>query len=90
MKTALFIALGIFALGYLIVWVRHARHAREGVGKPTPLDIERVTQTLAAAVQDARENQRDLSIRWSSAEAQMTRKATRLVREYMRQAWNEV
>jgi uncharacterized membrane protein YfcA len=39
MKTALFIALGIFALGYLIVWVRHARHAREGVGKPAPLDI---------------------------------------------------
>jgi malonate decarboxylase gamma subunit len=58
--------------------------------QPTPQDIEKVSRELASAVQDAREGPRDLSIRWSSAQAEKTRKATRLVRERMRQAWNEV
>lgn len=39
MKTALFIGLGIFTLGYLFVWIQQARHARPSVNKPSPLDI---------------------------------------------------
>ena len=67
----------------------HALLHADNPEQPTPQDIEKVSQELAAAAQDAREGQRDLSIRWSSAEAEKTRKATRLVRERMRQAWNE-
>jgi malonate decarboxylase gamma subunit len=66
----------------------HALLRADNPERPTPHDIESVSQSLAAAVQDARENQRDLSIRWSSAEAQKTRQATRLVRERMQRAWN--
>jgi uncharacterized membrane protein YfcA len=39
MKTALFIGLAIFTLGYLFVWIRQARRARQASGKPSPLDI---------------------------------------------------
>ena len=39
MKTALFLALGVFALGYLIIWIRQARHAHRAASKPTVLDI---------------------------------------------------
>jgi uncharacterized membrane protein YfcA len=39
MKTALFIGLGIFALGYLMVWIQQARQSRQTPRKPTPLDI---------------------------------------------------
>jgi biotin-independent malonate decarboxylase gamma subunit len=66
----------------------HALLRADNPERPTPHDIESVSQSLAAAVQDARENQRDLGIRWSSAEAQKTRQATRLVRERMQRAWN--
>jgi uncharacterized membrane protein YfcA len=39
MKTALFIGLGIFTLGYLFIWIRQARHAHQAAGKPSLLDI---------------------------------------------------
>jgi uncharacterized membrane protein YfcA len=39
MKTALFVGLGMFALGYLIVWIQQARNSRQTPRKPTPLDI---------------------------------------------------
>jgi malonate decarboxylase gamma subunit len=67
----------------------HALLHADNPEQPTPRDIEKVSQELAAAARDAREKPRDLSIRWSSAEAQETRKATRLVRERIRQAWGE-
>jgi uncharacterized membrane protein YfcA len=38
MKTALFIALAIFAVGYLLVWIRQAKQSGQS-GKPAPLDI---------------------------------------------------
>jgi len=67
----------------------HALLHADSPEQPKPQDIKKVSQDLAAAAQDAREGPLDLSNRWSSAEAQVTRKATRLVREHMRQAWNE-
>lgn len=39
MKTALFIGLAIFALGYLIVWIQQARHSLQTPRKPGPIDI---------------------------------------------------
>ncbi len=39
MITALFIALGIFTLGYLFIWIQQARHAHQGSSKTSPLDI---------------------------------------------------
>jgi len=39
MKTALFIGLGVFALGYLVVWIRQARQSRQTPRQPSPLDI---------------------------------------------------
>jgi len=39
MKTALFIGLGIFTLGYLLIWIQQARHARQAASTPSPLDI---------------------------------------------------
>jgi uncharacterized membrane protein YfcA len=39
MKTALFIGLGIFALGYLFIWIQQARRAPQASSKPSPLDI---------------------------------------------------
>jgi uncharacterized membrane protein YfcA len=39
MKTALFVGLGIFALGYLFIWIQQARRAPQASGKPSPLDI---------------------------------------------------
>ena len=39
MKTALFIGLGIFTLGYLLVWIRHARSLHQHAGRPAPLDL---------------------------------------------------
>jgi malonate decarboxylase gamma subunit len=68
----------------------HALLHADNPDQPTAEDIRKVSHELAAAAQDAREGLRDLSIRWSSAQAEETRKATRLVREHMRQAWNEV
>jgi len=38
MLIALFIGLGVFALGYLIVWIQQARHSSQS-GRPGPLDI---------------------------------------------------
>jgi biotin-independent malonate decarboxylase gamma subunit len=67
----------------------HALLHADNPEQPTQQDIEKVSRELAAAVQDASQGQRDLSIRWSCAEAEKTRKATRLVREHMRQAWSE-
>jgi uncharacterized membrane protein YfcA len=39
MITILFIALGIFTLGYLFVWIQQARQVRQGSSKPSALDI---------------------------------------------------
>ncbi len=39
MLTALFIGLAIFSLGYLIVWIQQARHAKQGPSRPSPLDL---------------------------------------------------
>ncbi|HEX3744029.1 MAG TPA: sulfite exporter TauE/SafE family protein [Bryobacteraceae bacterium] len=39
MKTALLIALAIFALGYVIVWIQQARHSQQTPRKPGPVDI---------------------------------------------------
>jgi uncharacterized membrane protein YfcA len=39
MKTALFIGLGIFTLGYLFVWTQQAMRTRQPSGRPSPLDI---------------------------------------------------
>jgi len=39
MLIALFAGLGIFALGYLIVWIQQARHSSQPSRKPTPLGI---------------------------------------------------
>lgn len=39
MKSILFIGLGVFALGYLFVWIRHARHSRQPGARPSALDI---------------------------------------------------
>jgi len=39
MKTALFIGLGIFTLGYLFIWVRQIVRTRQASGRPSPLDI---------------------------------------------------
>jgi uncharacterized membrane protein YfcA len=39
MKTALFIGLGIFTLGYLLIWIRQIARTRQASGAPSPLDI---------------------------------------------------
>lgn len=39
MKTALFIGLGIFTLGFLFIWVRQIARTRQTPGAPSPLDI---------------------------------------------------
>ena len=39
MKAALFIALGIFTVGYLFVWIRQMARVRDSSGKPSPLDL---------------------------------------------------
>ena len=64
----------------------------EGVDADAPAaaDIERVKASLAAAVEDARNGPRDLSIRLASADAKRTRAASIEVRRRMREQWRRV
>jgi malonate decarboxylase gamma subunit len=62
----------------------------EGVDADAPSsgDIERVKASLAAAVKDARNGPRDLSVRLASADAKRTRAASIEVRRRMREQWS--
>ncbi|WP_250513442.1 biotin-independent malonate decarboxylase subunit gamma [Caballeronia sp. INDeC2] len=55
---------------------------------PSSADIERVKASLAAAVKDARNGPRDLSVRLASADAKRMRAASIEVRRRMREQWS--
>ncbi|MFM0519587.1 MULTISPECIES: biotin-independent malonate decarboxylase subunit gamma [Caballeronia] len=55
---------------------------------PSSVDIERVKASLAAAVKDARNGPRDLSVRLASDDAKRTRAASIEVRRRMREQWS--
>jgi biotin-independent malonate decarboxylase gamma subunit len=88
------LALSVVPMSYAVhdfarLGLLHALLHVDNPEQPSPRDIETVSRELAAAAQDAREGKWDLSIRWSSVEAQKLRMATLLVRKRMQQTWNE-
>lgn len=61
----------------------------ENAEKPTASDVESVRAKLLEAIDDVRRGGSDLSIRWRSSAAAVSRKATLAVRAAMEEQWNK-
>lgn len=88
-KTVLPMSYGIAE--YAQLGLLHALVRGVSADAPDAAAVHKVSQVLQAAVQDVRQSGRtDLSTRWTSAQAQVHRRASRAVREALAREWAQV